>query len=310
MKCSGIVLAGGRSSRLGKPKPLLRVSGQTMLERVCTSLSEVAFEIVVSTSSQLKSAITGLKLNEKVDADVVVAVDLQLPCSGPLRGVVSSLPYVTGDVCFLLASDMPYISSRFLKHLLSRLNGRDCVVPVWPDGTIEPLASVFQVKVLKLIASILYAMGRRRPGDLVRGARTVFFQAISELPWEAALELLNVNTSRDLSIPVESWARENLRASLEIELNKSIGYLSSLCRYPGFWSALSAEVDGDYGKAADMYEREARMYLDMKLMHLARHALKDAAWCWRKAGESSKAEAANSRVRSLELRLHATFSKS
>ncbi|RLG53294.1 MAG: hypothetical protein DRN96_00170 [Thermoproteota archaeon] len=309
MKCSGIILAGGRGSRLGEPKPLLKISGQTMLEKVCTALSEVASEIVVSTSSQLKDAIMELNLSEKAGVDVMVVVDLQLGCRGPLRGIVSSLPHVSGEACFLLASDMPYISSKLLRTLASRLSERDCVTPVWPDGTIEPLASVFRLRALKLISSILCSLGRRRPGDLVRGARGAFFQAVSELPSEEARGLVNVNTSGDFSGSAGYEVRGEVKSSFEAKLNESIGYLPPPHRYLGFWPALSAEIDGDYGTAASIYESEASMYLKIKLIHLARHALRDAAWCWSKAGDRQRAEKAEARARSLELKLHASFGK-
>src|SRR5262249_27508280 len=97
VRASLLILAGGRASRLGGVrKTLVRVAGRTILERIVDQLGAIASERLALVHDSDLPSIEGLKL----------VVDPR-PYAGPVPAVGDGLPAATGDVCLLVAGDMP-----------------------------------------------------------------------------------------------------------------------------------------------------------------------------------------------------------
>src|SRR5262245_31299695 len=94
---TAVILAGGKSSRMGQNKALLLIEGKTLIERIRELLSKIFSQVVVSTASQ--NAYPRLELPEVVD---------RYPETGPLGAITSVLESGLSPI-FCVACDMPFL---------------------------------------------------------------------------------------------------------------------------------------------------------------------------------------------------------
>ena len=163
---TGIVLAGGSSSRLGRSKPLVVLGGQLVLARVKAVLDRVCDEIVLVVAQDQDDATpdTGLALGMHVVAD-------RLPSAGPLAGIEAGLKATGTPLAFIVAADHPFLSSGLITGMaeLADSGPFDTVVPSI-NGRLNPLHAVYAPTAwLPLVSSELDA-GRRSIYDLVNRA--------------------------------------------------------------------------------------------------------------------------------------------
>jgi molybdopterin-guanine dinucleotide biosynthesis protein A len=187
---TGIVLAGGKSRRLGRDKAVEPVGGEPLVRRVIGRLSQVTDETVVVVADAERGGELPL------DGSTRVAVDLY-PGGGSLGGIFTGLSAASGDWGVVVACDMPFLSIGLLGRLLSAREGYDAVVPV-VDGRPEPTHAAYSVRCLPYIEPRLQANDLKIAGffDEVR----VDFLSESEFEREdpQRLSFFNVNTQDDL----------------------------------------------------------------------------------------------------------------
>ena len=130
---TGIVLAGGRSRRLGRDKAAELVGGRTLLQRAVDSLAEVAGEVLV-VGRLPQGAVTlggGVRFLEDTE-----------PGRGPLAGLYTGLVAATGPYVWAVGCDMPFLDPSLLAALAELAPGHDAVAPVL-DGTPQTLHAVY-----------------------------------------------------------------------------------------------------------------------------------------------------------------------
>src|SRR5881296_771325 len=131
--CSLVVLAGGKSSRMGRPKAWLPFHGQPMLVRVLERLAPLFEERVVVRAP-------GQELPE------VAArfVEDEEPGLGPVAGLTVGLAAVTRPLAFAVSCDAPFIDPLVVAHLVARCQAPYAVaVPLW-EGRPQPLHAVYR----------------------------------------------------------------------------------------------------------------------------------------------------------------------
>ena len=131
----GFVLAGGRSSRMGRDKALLEIGGQTLLARAVELLQSIAVRVsIIGDRERYRSF--GVPTNPD-----------RVPDSGPVGGIVTALAHSKSEWSLVIGCDMPYISAAFLKSLCDRAenapSGIQGVVPESSRG-LEPLCAVYR----------------------------------------------------------------------------------------------------------------------------------------------------------------------
>lgn len=136
---SGAVLAGGRSSRLGQDKALLRLDGETLLARAVRTLSGVCDEVLV----------VGPHARADVVPDVRVVPD-ERPGVGPLGGIAAALRSMGGDRLLAVATDMPLLNVELLRHLIALSDGYDVTIPR-VEGRTQQLHAVYARACLPVI---------------------------------------------------------------------------------------------------------------------------------------------------------------
>lgn len=187
MRSSAVILAGGRSSRMGGvDKAFMRVGGVTVIERSIGVLQTIFDEIIVVTNAPQKYRdMTGVTLTTD-----------QFVGRGPLAGLHAGLLQAKHPYCFLVACDMPFIRPEPIAHLQSLVCGYDAVVPFW-DGDVEPLHA-FYARRLWPVAEQLLRLNKSGLRDLLPLARVRYVRE-EELRLIPGVEesFRNVNTPAD-----------------------------------------------------------------------------------------------------------------
>jgi molybdopterin-guanine dinucleotide biosynthesis protein A len=130
---SGLILAGGRSSRMGRDKAMLTLpDGRTLLQRQADILRAAGVSTVLaSVRPESSSRLPGFTL-----------VHDMLPDAGPLAGIAAGLRAAPAGLVVVLAVDMPAIQSAHLRQLVELAVDGKGVVPM-QNGEIESLAAVY-----------------------------------------------------------------------------------------------------------------------------------------------------------------------
>jgi len=159
----GIVLAGGRSTRMGVAKATLPFGPETMLQRVVRLLGTTVSPIVaVAARDQELPALP---------ADVIVARD-EREARGPLEGLRAGLKALpeSVDAAYVTSCDVPLLEPAFVEHMLALLGEHDIAV-MEIDGFTHPLSAVYRRAVLSHVEELL-AQDRLRPAFLFDAVRT------------------------------------------------------------------------------------------------------------------------------------------
>lgn len=151
---AGIVLAGGRSTRMGSDKASLVLDGRTLLQRTVDALSAVATEIVVVRAA-------GQRLPALTSGPPLTVVADPVEDEGPLIGIAEGLRATACEVALVVACDMPFLRPELLRMLFDRASaGRRFVVPLYRDRP-QPLCSAFRREALEVIDAHIAAGDRK-----------------------------------------------------------------------------------------------------------------------------------------------------
>jgi len=181
----GIVLCGGRSTRMGFAKAWLPFGPDLMLPRVVRTLGEaVGPRVVVAAPEQSLPPLP---------EDVRVVRDAR-PDRGPLEGLHAGLTALRGrvELVFVTSCDAPLLAPNFVRRVLESATGFEIAVP-WIDGHWQPLAGAYRVSVAEALAELLAADQLRVAGlfDRVATRRITREELLSADPELRSLRNLN-----------------------------------------------------------------------------------------------------------------------
>jgi molybdopterin-guanine dinucleotide biosynthesis protein A len=191
---TAIVLAGGRSSRMGSPKALLLFDNEPLIVHVVATLRGLFAEVVVVAAP-----------GQDLPAMPATLIRDEVAYQGPVGGIYYGLRAGGGEVNFVTACDSAFLSSRLISHLLSQIPEHDVVVPHW-QGRFQPLHAVYRRSVIPLLEQQL-ARGELRPIYLFEKVRTrrVDEEEIRLFDPEG-LSFFNMNTPEDYSAALKRWS--------------------------------------------------------------------------------------------------------
>lgn len=171
MDISGIVLAGGKSIRLGFDKTLLKIGNIPLFVDTAIKLSFFCSEIIISSSIENFGTISGelkkfkkylkeYKLENNKVPLIKIVIDLdysgekKLQNAGPLKGIYSALLESENYYSFICASDMPFLSYNMMETLVKYTETsetkKDVVVLKTKKG-FEALSAIYSRKCIKMI---------------------------------------------------------------------------------------------------------------------------------------------------------------
>ncbi len=143
MKAGAVILAGGKSSRMGQNKALLPIGGLTNIERIKNCLAEVFDDIIIVANAEEPYQFLDLPI-----------VKDKIINKGPLAGIQAGLLAAKHETNLVVACDMPFISAQIAKQLVEQSQGYDAVVPL-VKGKHQPLFAVYKKALLPLITACL-----------------------------------------------------------------------------------------------------------------------------------------------------------
>lgn len=197
-RAAGVVLCGGRSRRMGRPKAWLPVGREPLLPRTVRLLSQVVTPIVVV-------AAVGQEL-PPLPPDVTIARDAA-PDRGPLQGIAAGLSELDmrAEIAFVSSCDAPFLAPAFVRRILDRIGGYAACVPE-VGGRRHPLAAAYRVSMRPVVEDLL-RRDRRRVLDLFDAVPTRFLGPADFADVDPDLRSLrNVNTPDEYAAAVRELA--------------------------------------------------------------------------------------------------------
>ncbi|MFC1932441.1 molybdenum cofactor guanylyltransferase [Chloroflexota bacterium] len=144
---SSIILAGGKSSRLGIDKAGIKLDGRlTILQSIAEKLSAVSDEIIVATDGRRYN---NLKVKVKWVKDA-------FPSTGSLVGLYSGLRAAGSNHALMVACDMPLLNLDLIRYMIAQPRDYDVLIPKLGEY-VEPLHAIYSRKCLQPIERTLEA---------------------------------------------------------------------------------------------------------------------------------------------------------
>ena len=179
------ILAGGKSSRMGTNKALLKIDGETLIERMINIVNSCTEKLMIITNNPEEFSF----LNVETFQDVIKG-------AGPLGGIYTALKHCQSTHCLVIACDLPFLSKELLQLLYKQGTAYD-VLAVDGGKGVEPLCAVYSKNCIPIIEKQLIA-GKHRVTDFYSSVNTKI------LYWEQNSRLFhnkmffNINTPEDL----------------------------------------------------------------------------------------------------------------
>jgi molybdopterin-guanine dinucleotide biosynthesis protein A len=130
-----IVLAGGRSSRMGQPKAMMRLEGTTVLNRIVGELRPLFSTIMIAAAPAEVEPFP-------IDISGVTVVRDDTAFAGPVGAIASALSLGPGGHAFVCSCDLPFIRAAVVREILSLRDRYDAVIP-FLDGKLQMLHAVY-----------------------------------------------------------------------------------------------------------------------------------------------------------------------
>lgn len=144
-KVTGILLAGGKSSRFGSNKALTIFNGQPLINYGLSLLREVCSNIIISSNTkQLEH------LGFPVVSDEIKGI-------GPMGGIYACLKQSKSSHNIVISCDTPFLNTGLLKYILKHKKGFEVVIPETEDGFLEPLAAYYHSDIHMVMKDLILA---------------------------------------------------------------------------------------------------------------------------------------------------------
>ncbi len=182
---TGIILAGGASSRMGKDKGLCEFKGKSLVTYAIEALLPICDTILISSNNT--------EDYQKFGFDVVGD---EYKGIGPIGGIFSSLSQSTTKHNIVISCDTPFLNSQLLEYVLKNVEGYDIVVPEHGNSYLEPLAGYYSNSVISVLEDSIKA----KDFKLMNLFNRVKFKSIKvdSITGYSNNLFKNLNTPRDL----------------------------------------------------------------------------------------------------------------
>jgi len=187
VNATGIILAGGKNSRMGENKAFLEIDGERLINKTLAIFRQIFSEIIIVTNDPLSYL-------EFADAAIVTDIYKE---KGPLGGIYTGLFYSRSDHAFVCPCDMPFLNKDFIAYLLAQTGKYDVIVPDTAEG-YQPLHAVYSRNCLPSIKRLLL-MDKLKITGFYRDMRVLAISEEQTRPFNEDGRLFhNLNTPEDI----------------------------------------------------------------------------------------------------------------
>lgn len=144
MHITGIILAGGKSKRMGVDKALLQLNEQTLLERAFNLLQPLCQTLLISSNNKNHSVLESEIIPDEIEN------------CGPLGGIYSCLKESESEWNFVISVDSVFVEPEFVQFLIAEIGEFDAVIPTHSKGK-EPLISLYHKNSLIEIEKMIHS---------------------------------------------------------------------------------------------------------------------------------------------------------
>ena len=180
---TGVLVAGGKSRRMGGDKACIELSGEHLYRRPLNLLQQLFTKVIIAGD------------RPDLETGVIPAIPDIYPGSA-LGGLFTGLKTAKTDWIFVIPCDLPYPDRGIAEQLILSRNGADAVVPRTPDG-YEPLFALYHRRCLPHMENMLKS-NRYRILDLYQEIQVVFLD-LQPLSFDWQRAFLNINTPAQLN---------------------------------------------------------------------------------------------------------------
>ncbi len=192
---TGVVLAGGRSTRMGSNKALLEFGGTRLIERLLRTIRPLFREIAIIANDPETYAYLGVPIWPD-----------RIPGKGSLGGIYTAVYHSTFPQTFCIACDMPFPNPTVIAYLRDLASGYDVVVPRTADG-YQPLHAFYSQTCLPPMEAMIYA-DRLKIDRLFPAVRLRTVEENELRPMDPSLLcFVNVNTQEELAAAAQLAGR-------------------------------------------------------------------------------------------------------
>jgi molybdopterin-guanine dinucleotide biosynthesis protein A len=200
---TAVILAGGKSSRMGQPKALLPFAGEPLIAHTVRTLRRLFSDIVVVAAPK-----------QELPSLSVTLVRDEVAYRGPVGGILYGLRAARAEIAFVTSCDAPFLNLELIAFLVTQLSGHDVVVPYWQER-LQPLHAVYRRSVAPLLQEQL-DRGELRPIFLYKKVRTreVRPEEIRRFDPEG-LSFRNMNSPEDYQAALDLWQKNRQKGEGE-----------------------------------------------------------------------------------------------
>lgn len=185
---TGIILSGGKNSRMGVNKAFLEICGNRLIDKILDIYKNIFTEIIIVTNDPLSYT---------EFSDTIIVTDIYKG-NGPLGGIYTGLFYAKNDYAFISACDMPSLNKDFILYMTEQQTNKfDIIVPELPAG-FQPLHAIYSRRCLPSIKKMIIS-DKLKIADCFKEMRLLKITAEKiKLFDEDGRLFLNINTPDDL----------------------------------------------------------------------------------------------------------------
>lgn len=137
-RITGIVIAGGKSSRMGSNKALVMYKGKRLVDNAIQVVQNYTETILISSNVSIPNTIFSI-------------IPDDIKNIGPIGGLFSSLKASNTDINIVIPCDVPHIETNLYKILIDNSDNVDAVIPRLPNGKLEPLIACYNKSIIPII---------------------------------------------------------------------------------------------------------------------------------------------------------------
>ncbi|ALJ04311.1 hypothetical protein APS56_03770 [Pseudalgibacter alginicilyticus] len=179
---TGIILAGGKSTRMGTDKGFLLLNNKTFMQYSIEALQPLVSEIII-VSDNINYDVFGYKRITDIKKN-----------AGPIAGICSGLEISSTEYNLILSCDVPLITSEVLQKLIDNIDDTSEIIQIESLGKSMPLIALYKTQIIKKFNELLQTTDERRLRKAVETCKTKNII----LKEDNTACTMNVNTQNDL----------------------------------------------------------------------------------------------------------------